>query len=307
MVLNLLESGVDPKKIELHHHDVDGNSEQFIDWPCTKDYCRIFAQSFNLPIYFSWREGGFKREMLRNNQRTAPIQFETPNGLKTISSKGKQNTRLKFPQQSADLRVRWCSSYLKISVLQKLINNSPRFLSKKTLVLTGERAEESAARAKYKQFETHPTHRCKRVKRHVDHARPILTWTTKQVWDKLKQYRIFPHPAYWLGWGRCSCAGCIFINNEDWATLHNINFNMVEKIAEFENQFQLSITRPKNGVSFKENTVLERAITSTPRDINSFFAKMAFSERWVWPIILDKDITWIYPKGAFADLKSGSP
>lgn len=35
-VLNLLKMGVEPSKIELHHHDIDGReSETFMDWECS--------------------------------------------------------------------------------------------------------------------------------------------------------------------------------------------------------------------------------------------------------------------------------
>jgi len=66
VVLYLLMQGIDPSKIELWHHDVDGseNESTFMDWECTHDYCRKFAQAFGLQIYFSWKEGGFKRENL---------------------------------------------------------------------------------------------------------------------------------------------------------------------------------------------------------------------------------------------------
>ena len=81
--LHLLELEVPKEKIELWHHDVDGHGPLFMDWECTPDYCRKFAQAFGVPIYFSWKEGGFLREMLRENTATAPIYFETPDGLKS--------------------------------------------------------------------------------------------------------------------------------------------------------------------------------------------------------------------------------
>src|SRR5580700_7982813 len=122
-VLHLLELGVDPSRIELWHHDVDGG-DPFMDWPCTPSYCRVIAKALGIAIYFSWREGGFRREMLRHNTPTAPTRFERPDG--TVGVKGGQgqpNTRLKFPQVSADLSVRWCSAYLKIDVGSISIKN----------------------------------------------------------------------------------------------------------------------------------------------------------------------------------------
>ena len=49
----LLERGVDPERIELHHHDVDGRSVHFMDWPCTCRYVEATARSLGLPLYLS--------------------------------------------------------------------------------------------------------------------------------------------------------------------------------------------------------------------------------------------------------------
>ena len=43
--------------------------------------------------------------------------------------------------------VRWCSAYLKIDVGAAALRGQARFEGKRTLFVTGERAEESAARA----------------------------------------------------------------------------------------------------------------------------------------------------------------
>ena len=67
--LHLLDIGVPKEKIELWHHSIDGEpgSEPFMDWPITESYCKNFADAFKVPIYFSWRHGGFKRELLKPN------------------------------------------------------------------------------------------------------------------------------------------------------------------------------------------------------------------------------------------------
>lgn len=101
-----LEAGADPARIELHHHEVDGRGPSFMDWPSSTPYCRALATAFGLPSYFSWREGGFLQEMLRQHAATAPIVFETPQGLDARGGDGPRNTRLRFPQVSADLSVR---------------------------------------------------------------------------------------------------------------------------------------------------------------------------------------------------------
>jgi len=37
-LLSLIEAGVPHGRIELHHHDVDGQGPAFIDWPSTTSY-----------------------------------------------------------------------------------------------------------------------------------------------------------------------------------------------------------------------------------------------------------------------------
>jgi len=226
-LLHLIEQGVDRAKIEIWHHDVDGREgSTLMDWSVTADYCRKFADAFGLPIYFSWKVGGFEGEMLRENARTNPIRWENPDGTigQAGGTRGKLATRRKFPQVSADLSTRWCSAYLKIDVCTTAINNQERFRGIKTLVVTGERAEESASRAKYKTLEPHKSdlRDGKRYTRHVDQYRPVHGWSEQEVWDILKRFRINPHPAYKLGFGRTSCAFCIFGNDDQWATLNAI-------------------------------------------------------------------------------------
>lgn len=208
-LLNLFALGIDRSKIELWHNEIDGREgSTLMDWPVTPDYCRKVATVFNLPIYFSWKIGGFEREMLRDKSLTAPTKFETPeDGVKQIGgTRGKTNTRLKFPQVSANLSVRWCSAYLKIDVASAAIRNQKRFDHSRTLVISGERAEESAARANYKTFEPHRSdNRGGRKGRHVDHWRPVHGWSEAEVWAIIEKYQVNPHPAYHLGWGRVSC------------------------------------------------------------------------------------------------------
>jgi hypothetical protein len=148
-VLDLLKRGVPRERIELHHHLVDGREgSTLMDWPCTDSYCQAFADAFGLPLYFSWKQGGFEGEMLRDQQRTAPIAYENPDRTITVfgGEGGALNTRRRFPQVSASLSTRYCSAYLKIDVGARLLTNSPRFADgRKYLVVTGERAQEYPA------------------------------------------------------------------------------------------------------------------------------------------------------------------
>jgi len=294
-VLYLLEMGVDPSRIELHHHLVDGREgSTLMDWPVTEDYCRKFAEAFGMKIYFSWKVGGFEREMTRNNARTAPIAFENDQGGITVTGgeRGQESTRMQFPQMAASLSVRWCSSYLKVDVGSRVLTTESRFLEGKTLTVTGERAEESAARAKYCTYEPNRSDNRdgKRIKRYIDHLRPIHQWKEQEVWDIMARWKVNPHPAYHLGWGRTSCQKCIFGSSNQWATIKMhmpVSFNL---ISDYEKKFGKTIHRTR--------TVGEQADRGTAYECDSAWIKVAESSEFNLPILVD---LWALPKGAFGE------
>ena len=293
--LDLLDRGVDPAKIEFWHHSVDGlnNSNPLMDWPVTESYNRALAKAFDIPLYFSARVGGFEREMLRENERTAPVSYELPGGeiVTTGGERGNLSTRRKFPQLSASLSTRWCSGYLKIDVSGRAITGQSRFHNKRTLVITGERAEESSARAKYKTFESHRSNAGKRVKRHVDAYRPVHAWSEKEVWAILEKHKVNPHPAYHLGWGRLSCMTCIFGSKDQWASVREIAPSRFEKIARYEQEFDVTIHR-KHPVTFL-------ADNGTPyKSLDKDMVELAMGDIYDASIFVDE---WRLPSGAFGE------
>ena len=163
------------------------------------------AAAFGLPLYRSWREGGFEREMLRQDAPTAPILFETPHGLMRAGGAGPRNTRLRFPQVSADLSVRWCSAALKIGVGAATIAGQDRFLGRRTLVVTGERAQESAARARYATFEPHRTDTRGGARRRqgggVHQSRRLRLRPVRRDQPGTEPHRPGHHPGHRLGGG----------------------------------------------------------------------------------------------------------
>lgn len=297
LVLRLLDLGVPRHKIELHHHDVDGHGERFMDWPITPAYCRAVAAHLGLPLYFSWKVGGFLGEMHRDNSPTAPTAFEaTPGGaIVTVGGHGPAGTRGKFPQVTADLKLRWCSAYLKIDVLAALIRNSPRFQNSRTLVLTGERAAESPARAKYKIFEAHRAdlRDSPNNTRLVDIWRAIHRWSEAEVWALIKTHGVMAHPAYQIGWNRLSCRQCIFGSANQWATIAAVYPAAFERVAERETATGLTIHRNKN--------IRQQAASGTP-----YAAALAQPDLvakaneilWHGPIFT---LDWQMPAGAFGE------
>lgn len=294
-ILDLLERGVNKSVIELWHHDVDGRSgSKLMDWPVTRSYCKAVADALGLPIFYSWREGGFEREMLKSNERTAPVCYETPTGLgRSGGTKGKLNTRRLFPQLSASLTTRWCSGTLKVDVCSAAITGQKRFHGKRVLVVTGERAEESKNRACYQTFEAHRTNAEAQLKRFVHQWRPVHKWTEQQVWDIIRKYRINPHPCYKLGWGRCSCSACIFGSKNQWASLAHINPCQVKAIVDYEIEFGKTIHR--------KLPVTALIAQGTPHaNMDPDDIRVALSDHYGEPVILP-EAEWKLPAGAFGE------
>ena len=294
-LLYLMDQGVDSSRIELWHHCVDGfgNSHPLMDWPVTEDYCRKLALAFNIPIFYSWKSGGFLIEMLRENDFTKPVFFESPQGLvEAKGTGGTRSTRRRFPQTSAALNTRWCSSYLKVDPAAKALIHQERFINSKTLMVTGERAQESSARAKYRSFEPHRTDRRNgKLKRHIDHFRPVHGWKEEQVWEIIKRYSVNPHPAYRLGWSRLSCCSCIFGNKNQWASVRKIAPDKFNRIADYESEFQCTINR--------KHSVVELADQGRPYEsITEYLIQVAMSSEFVEPIFVKE---WSLPAGAFGD------
>ncbi len=292
-LLYLLSIGVPRDRIELWHHDIDGREgSRLMDWACTRDYCRKVALAFGVPIYFSWKVGGFEREMLRKDTATAPIAYETPDGVRYAGGNGKPNTRLKFPQVSPDLTVRWCSAYLKIDVCAAAIRGQARFANKRVLVITGERAEESTSRARYKVFEPHRADlRNGRTPRYVDQWRPVHAWSEAQVWEIIRRYAVNPHPAYRIGWGRVSCAACIFGSPNQWASLRAVNPSQFNGVAAHESAFGVTIKRKLN--------IVQTADMGRPyQNMLDVDVRAALADEFNEPVIIEE---WSLPSGAFGE------
>ena len=425
-LLHLLDQGVPVEKIELWHQAVDGKpgvAERFFDWPITEAYCKAFAQAFNLPIRFQWRENGFLGEMLKGEieeglyftvgsnaitgyfifnedgtvwatrnyynathyetqddaemaqamlppegtelpryynddevasldrklkkrqeqargikdkkarakalekadewftkqfaplimpaphrvtvatpRPTAQVGFELSEGgiaagdVGHAGGTGAPGVRLQFPDPVVNLSTRWCSSNLKIDVADLTITNDPRFSKGKFLLITGERRQESNNRAKYAEIETHK----KTTKeRRVDQWRPVLDYKEEDVWAIMEKWRVRPHPAYFLGWGRLSCMSCIFGNEDQWASIKAIAPHLFDRILHYERRFQKTIQRGGDIAH-----LASQGTSYVPDDPE--FISMAMGEALdVEYVILGDGEEWILPNGAYK--KTGGP
>lgn len=256
-LLHLLELGVPREKIELAHHLIDGEGPNVFDWPVTEAYVRAIAEAFQIPLFMSWREGGFSGELWKTDAPTAGVTFETVGGKRiTVAGGGKPNTRRRFPQRAASLRVRWCSSVLKIDVMDVVLRNDPRLQGRRVLVIDGCRAEESPARATYQAFEVHRADARRSGRRHVDTYRPVLSWPEAAVWDIIRRHGVVPHPAYQLSWSRVSCRTCVFMDKAALATLKAIFPLTFAALVQDEARTGYTIAR--------EGSVSDRAADAEP-------------------------------------------
>lgn len=230
----LLELGVPKNKIEFWHHDIDGgHPSRRMDWRCTQNYVKSFAEAESIPLRTSWRVNGFFGELYRIGA-SEPVEWIepdtgeirqcrlSPNYLKCQEIKQQapedmdgqlrqMGYRMKFPMKTGDLSRRWCSAYLKIMVADTVMSNLEKTKrNAKILVVSGERRGESAGRSKYNEMEIHRTNAEKKAHRLVHQWRPVIDYSEKDVWEVLKRHKVNPHPCYRAGWNRCSCAMCIF-------------------------------------------------------------------------------------------------
>ena len=321
-ILHLLESKIPMDRVELWHHRVDGvENDLLFDWECTNGYVEKIAASFGIPVYFSWREGGLEREMLRENSATAPIWFESPQGLhKTGGKSSRLATRLQFPQISNSLSTRWCTSYSKLDVMKSAIANQERFKNKNTLIITGEYRQNST-KSKYRELDFHPT---TTKSRNIHHWRPVIDWGSKQIWGIIQRWSVNPHVAYKLGWNKCSCMLCIFSSDDQWASAYSVYPARILKISDYEKQFGRTIAYKSKAIKaidyerFRirgkvckigsiirkrvviQDPVLERVArgNSFPMDFEDII--QARSKKWHQPIFLNSS-QWEMPLGAITD------
>ncbi|WP_325591507.1 phosphoadenosine phosphosulfate reductase family protein [Puia sp.] len=242
----------------------------------------------------SYRQGGILREIYRLNEPRQDIYYqEVPDGsfLRIDASARAINTRLKFPAVSGNLSIRWCSSTVKIDVLAAAIRRHPAY-SRDVVVLTGERREESKVRSGYKAIDRYSA---ATKKRRAVLWRPLLGWSSADVWAILARWKVQPHPAYMLGWTRCSCQLCIFGSVNIWATLQLMAPHKIEAIARIEQEIGFTL--------FPGTTIKDYVSRGVALPAQSAYWVQQATGSFTAPVRLDD---WRWPPGAFGKESAGA-
>lgn len=166
------------------------------------------------------------------------------------------------------------------------------------MFITGERAQESPARSRYQTFEPHRADNSHgKSQRRIDHWRPVHAWDEAQIWEIISKYRVNPHVAYKLGWGRVSCQTCIFGSADQWASVRAIAPDKFEKITQYEIKFGTTINRNYSIVELADRG------TPYPAIANKELVAEANDCNWDYPVFLEN---WQLPSGAFGELAGPS-
>lgn len=155
-----------------------------------------------------------------------------------ILSSGKvRESNVMFPSP----QCRYCTANQKRDPMDKYI----RSYSGKLLKITGERWEESKARSTYTEFVK--IDRTSTSKRQVYGWRPMLPYTTADIFQMVKNSGVERHSCYNMGASRLGCAGCIFSTDNDLRIEMRENpliFEALDKL-ETDSGFTMSMTGKK--------------------------------------------------------------
>src|SRR5262249_30397351 len=106
-----------------------------------------------------------------------------------------------------------------------------------------------------------------------------------------REFRILPHPAYRLGWGRVSCLACIFGQADQWASVRLIAPDLFDRIGQYERDFGKTIHRGKS--------VVDLAAQGTPYPECHNPERVGLAMGREYPAHLTLTDRWTLPAGAF--------
>lgn len=158
-------------------------------------------------------------------------------------------------------RYRWCTGKYKVKLFEDSIRRNREMLGDRPVVLFGYRRAESPRRARKEPWverdavSLKPSQEWPRGWQMWEHA-PILDWSRRSTFRKMRDHGIEPHPCYALqgmtaqdmydldheGGPRCSCRNCIFAGKQQVKLTAECpeNWDVFARTLEFERQTGLS-------------------------------------------------------------------
>lgn len=169
------------------------------DWEHTIDYIQALCSRLGVPLYMSQAHyyGYECLDCEHHYLRQAALQVCT----KCRSTNGRQLTVVKnlldlveWRQKWPDMRVRFCTDYLKIQVLNLWYDEHKAWLGEHPIVVLGERRAESPGRAELPEVRTRPS------RKGLTEFRPLLPLRRIEVFNAVREAGIDLHPCYDVQW-----------------------------------------------------------------------------------------------------------
>ena len=216
-------------KVIAIHNDLGRTGKNYsnepVEWPGTQDLVRRQTARYGIPLEITNRPGGGLFDQLLDQRKKWP---------------------------SAD--ARWCTSDQKENEGMKRVTHHADDARETEGVdhvviyyCVGLRAEESAGRARKPEFTIDRSRSNSR--RTVIRWHPIITWSTRQVWQHIKDRGLEYHPAYDAGMERLSCRLCVLATRADLVCAARLSPSLTADYVSAEQQIGHTF---KNGMSIAD-------------------------------------------------------
>lgn len=219
-------------------------SDTGMEWYNAESHVRKICATASVPLEIVYPVRPLIEEMKYRGQRLIEMQRERRDK--------KINTGVMFPSP----HCRYCTANQKTGPMDKLV----RQYTGKLLKVTGERWAESKARSNYAEFIKVDRISTKKIAntgetnckyRQVYGWRPMLGFSTEDVFQMVKDSGVERHMAYDAGCDRLGCAGCIFSNDRELKIEMENNPHILAGLDELERKSGFTM-------SMDGRTVMER-------------------------------------------------
>jgi 3'-phosphoadenosine 5'-phosphosulfate sulfotransferase (PAPS reductase)/FAD synthetase len=124
----------------------------------------------------------------------------------------------------------------------------------------------------------------------------VIDRSEEEVWEIIRRHRIRPHPAYYCGWGRLSCAACVFGRPDQWASLRAIDPERFDLLCALEMEFGHTVHRGWTLPRLADRGTPYPAIRAHPDQV-----ALALGHGYPASLVrLQEGEEWVLPAGAFS-------